>query len=83
MNDYANAIEQADHLRTTIATHGWQIITQCMAGQKARYTQIALTSKDINVILHAQAYVTAIEDILSEVDALIKVGNEAEKIKKK
>ena len=82
MNDYATAIEQADHLRTTIATHGWQIITQVWETKKAHYTQIALTSKDINIILHAQAYVMAIEDIIDEIYALIKVGNEAEKMKK-
>ena len=82
MNDYDTAIEQVDDLRTTIATHGWQIITQTWKTKKAHYTQIALTSKDINIILHAQAYVMAIEDILAEVDALIKVGNEAEKMKK-
>ena len=83
MNNYAAAIEQAKDLRTTINTVGWRVIQQLMEGKKAYYTQTALTSKEINIILHAQAYVMAIEDILAEIDALIKVGDEAEKIKKK
>ena len=83
MTNYAAAIEQAKDLRTTINTIGWRVIQQLMDGKKAYYTQIALTSKEINIILHAQAYVMAVEDILAEIDALIKVGDEAEKSKKK
>ena len=83
MTNYAAAIEQAKDLRTTINTIGWRVIQQLMEGKKAYYTQIALTSKEINIILHAQAYVMAIEDILAEIDALIKVGDEAEKSRKK
>lgn len=83
MTNYTAAIEQAKDLRTTINTIGWRVIQQLMEGKKAYYTQIALTSKEINIILHAQAYVMAIEDILAEIDALIKVGDEAEKSKKK
>jgi len=83
MTNYAAAIEQAKDLRTTINTIGWRVIQQLMEGKKAYYTQIALTSKEINIILHAQAYVMAIEDTLAEIDALIKVGDEAEKSRKK
>ena len=83
MTNYTAAIEQAKDLRTTINTIGWRVIQQFIEGKKAYYTQIALTSKEINIILHAQAYVMAVEDILAEIDALIKVGDEAEKSKKK
>jgi len=83
MTNYDTAIELADRLRTTVNTAGWQDICEFMNGKKGYYTDITLKSKDMNEILHAQAYVMAIADILSEIDALIKVGDEAEKRKKK
>jgi len=82
MTNYDSAIELADRLRTTINTAGWQDIIEFMNNRKGYYTNIALTSKDMNEILYAQACVMAIDDILSEINALINVGDEAEKRKK-
>ena len=83
MTKYDSAIEQADRLRTTINSAGWQDIQKFMADKKAYYTMIALSEKDISKIYYAQAFVEAIDTIFAEINALINVGEEAEKIRKK
>ena len=83
MTNYDSAIERAGRLKTTLATMGWQDIEAFMKDKKAYYTQMALSEKDINKIYYAQAFVEAIDYIRSEIDALIKLGDEAEKRKKK
>ena len=83
MTNYDSAIEQADRLRTTINTAGWQDILKIKNDKKGYYTLKVLTERELNKIYYAQAYVMAIEDIFAEIDALIKVGDEAEKRKKK
>ena len=83
MTNYDSAIERAGRLKTTLATMGWQDIEAFMKDKKAYYTQMALSEKDINKIYYAQAFVEAIDYIRSEINALIKLGDEAEKRKKK
>ena len=83
MTNYDSAIERAGRLKITLATMGWQDIEAFMKDKKAYYTQMALSEKDINKIYYAQAFVEAIDYIRSEIDALIKLGDEAEKRKKK
>jgi len=77
MTNYDSAIEQADRLRTTIATAGWQDIQKFMADKKAYYTMIALSEKDISKIYYAQAFVEAIDTINLEINGLIREGEEA------
>jgi len=81
-NDYKSLIDNADRLRTTVNTAGWQDILKLKNDKKAYYTQKALTEKDLNKIYYAQACVEGIDLIFNEVDMLIKQGEEAEKIKK-
>jgi len=83
MTNYDSAIEQADRLRTTIATAGWQDIQKFMADKKAYYTVIALSEKEISKIYYAQAFVEAIDTINLEINGLIGEGEEAEKLRKK
>jgi len=83
MTKYDSAIEQADRLRTTIATAGWQDIQKFMADKKAYYTMIALSEKDISKIYYAQAFVEAIDTINLEINELIREGDEAGLRKKK
>ena len=83
MTKYDSAIEQADRLRTTINSAGWQDIQKFMADKKAYYTMIALSEKDINKIYYAQAFVEAIDTINLEINGLIREGDEAGKRKKK
>ena len=83
MTNYDSAIEKAGRLKTTLTTMGWQNIEAIMKDKKAYYIQMALSEKDINKIYYAQAFVEAIDHLKSEIDALIKLGDEAEKIKKK
>ena len=84
MTNYESAIEKAGRLKTTLATPGWQDILKFMNDKKSDYTQIALTErKDINNLIHAQAFVETIDTIISEIDGLIREGEEAEKISKK
>jgi len=83
MTNYDSAIEQADRLRTTIATAGWQDIQKFMADKKAYYTVIALSEKEISKIYYAQAFVEAIDTINLEINGLIREGEEAEKLRKK
>jgi len=83
MTKYDSAIEQADRLRTTINTAGWQDIVKIKNDKKAHYTDKALTLKEINNIYYAQAYVEAVDNLFLEIDALIKLGDEAGKIKEK
>ena len=83
MTNYDSAIERAGRLKTTLATPGWQDIQAFMADKKAYYTQVALTSLIHNTIIHAQAFVLAIDTINSEIEGLIREGEEAEKRKKK
>ena len=82
MTDYDSAIERADRLRTTVNSVGWKDIVEIINNKKAMQTQIALTEKEHKSIIHAQAYVSAINDILAEIDALITVGEEAGRRKK-
>jgi len=81
-NDYKQIIDNADRLRTTINTAGWQDILKIKEDKKAYYTQVALTERDLNKIYYAQACVEAIDIIFNEVEMLIKQGVEAEKISK-
>lgn len=82
--NYDSAVEQADRLRTTINTAGWADIQKFMADKKAYYTQITLTErKDFNKIIHAQAFVEAIDTINLEINGLIREGDEADKLRKK
>jgi len=83
MTNYDSAVELADRLRTTINTAGWQDILKIKNDKKGHYTNKVLTERELDKIYYAQAYVMAIEDIFAEIDALIKVGDEAEKRKKK
>jgi len=83
MTKYDSAIEQADRLRTTINTAGWKDIVNIKNDKKAYYTQVALTEKELSKIYYAQAYIEAIDNLFSEIDALINVGDEAQKLKKK
>jgi len=81
-NDYKQIIDNADRLRTTTNTAGWQDILKIKEDKKAYYTQVALTERDLNKIYYAQACVEAIDLIFNEVEMLIKQGVEAEKISK-
>ena len=83
MTNYESAIEKAGRLKTTLATMGWQDIEALMKNKRAYYTGVALSEKDINKIYYAQAFVEAIDTIISEIDGLIREGEEAEKISKK
>lgn len=83
MTNYDAAIEQADRLRTTINTAGWKDIVAIKNDKKTYHTQIALTEKDFNEILRAQAYIMAIDDLFLEIEALLNVGDEAQLRKKK
>jgi len=81
-NDYKQIIDNADRLRTTVNTAGWQDILKIKEDKKAYYTQVALTERDLHKIYYAQACVEAIDIIFNEVEMLIKQGVEAEKISK-
>ncbi len=81
-NDYKQIIDNADRLRTTTNTAGWQDILNIKGDKKAFYTQVALTERDMNKVYYAQACVEAMDLIFNEVEMLIKQGEEAEKIKK-
>ena len=83
MTNYDSAIELADRLRTTVNTAGWKDIVKIKNDKKAYYTQIALTEKDYDEIIRAQAYIMAIEDLFLEIEALLNVGDEAKQLKKK
>jgi len=83
MTKYDSAIEQADRLRATINTAGWQDVIRIINIKKAYYTDKALTEKEINDIYYAQAYVQAIDDFVLEINALLNVGDEANKLSKK
>jgi len=83
MTNYDSAIEQADRLRATANTAGWKDIVKIKNDKKAHYTDKALTEKEISKIYYAQAYVEAADNLFLEIDALIKLGDEAGKIKKK
>jgi len=83
MTKYDSAIEQADRLRATINSAGWQDIQKFMADKKAYYTMITLSEKDINKIYYAQAFVEAIDTINLEINGLIREGEEAGVRKKK
>ncbi len=83
MTNYDSAIEQADRLRATLNTAGWQDIMRIVNIKKAYYTDKALTEKEISKIYYAQAYVQAIDDFILEINALLNVGDEAGKMKKK
>ena len=81
-NDYKQIIENAERLRTTTNTAGWQDILKIKNDKKAYYTQQALTEKDLNKIYYAQARVEAIDIIFNEIDMLIKQGEEAGELSK-
>ena len=83
MTNYESAIEKAGRLKTTLATMGWQDIETLITNKRAYYIQAALNEKDINKIYYAQAFVEAIDYLKSEIDGLIREGEEAEKISKK
>lgn len=82
-NDYKQIIDNADRLRTTTNTAGWQDILKIKNDKKAYYTQQALIEKDLNKIYYAQACVEVIDIVFDEVESLIKQGEEAGEIKKK
>jgi len=81
-NDYKSIIDNADRLRTTVNTAGWQDILRIKDEKKAYYTQVALTEHDLHKIYFAQACVEAIDIIFNEVEMLIKQGVEAGEINK-
>ena len=83
MTNYDSAIEKAGRLKVTLATLGWQDIEALMKNKKAYYTGVALSEKDISKIYYAQAFVEAIDYLKSEIEGLIREGDEAEKISKK
>ena len=81
-NDYKTIIENADRLRATINTPGWQDIVKIINDKKEYWLQKVLTEKELNKIYHAQAYVEASDMLLMEIDARIKQGDEARELSK-
>ena len=81
-NDYKTIIDDADRLRSTINTPGWKDIVKIKDDKKAYYTQKALTEKELNKIYYAQACVEGLDMIFSEIDALIRQGDEARELSK-
>ena len=82
INDYKLIIDNADRLRNTVNTAGWQDILRIKEDKKAYYTQVALKEKDLNKIYYAQSCVEAIDIIFNEVEMLIKQGEEAGELSK-
>ena len=80
MTNYDTTIEQADDLRATLNTPGWQIIEDYMKSEKEYHIQLLLQDKNINDVLKNQAFIEAVDMIKGEIQALIQLGNEAEKI---
>ncbi len=80
VNDLKGSTENADKLRYTINTPGWEIIQKIMKDKNDYNTEKALTVKKIEDVYFHQAYILALKDLVGEIEAIINQGKEAEAI---
>ena len=81
--DLDRAIERAGRLRTTLATDGWKDIEVIIRDKREELTRQLINEKDLTKMPAIQANIASMDYLTSEIMALIQVGLEAEKRKKK
>jgi len=74
--EYINAIFISDSLISLLNTEGWKIVNDLFERKRQEFITCLIQEKDINKIYYYQAGVQVIDDILGEVEGLIKTGME-------
>ena len=71
-----NPIEISDSLIALVNTSGWQILNNLFEMKRQEFIACLVKEKDLDRIHYYQAGVQVIDDILGEVEGLIKTGME-------
>ncbi|HOA84112.1 MAG TPA: hypothetical protein PKN66_09180 [Thermodesulfovibrio thiophilus] len=74
--EYINAIFISDSLISLLNTEGWKIVNDLFERKRQEFITCLIQEKDINKIYYYQAGIQVIDDILGEVEGLIKTGME-------
>lgn len=74
--EYINAIFISDSLISLLNTEGWKIVNDLFERKRQEFITCLIQEKDINKIHYYQAGVQVIDDILGEIEGLIKTGME-------
>jgi hypothetical protein len=74
--EYINAIFISDSLISLLNTEGWKIVNDLFERKRQEFITCLIQEKDINKIYYYQAGVQVIDDILGEIEGLIKTGME-------
>lgn len=71
-----NPIEISDSLIALLNTSGWQILNNLFEMKRQEFIACLVKEKELNRIYFYQAGIQVIDDILGEVEGLIKTGME-------
>jgi len=71
-----NPIEISDSLIALLNTSGWQILNNLFEMKRQEFIACLIKEKELNRIYFYQAGIQVIDDILGEVEGLIKTGME-------
>jgi len=71
-----NPIEISDSLIALLNTAGWQILNNLFEMKRQEFIACLIKEKELNRIYFYQAGIQVIDDILGEVEGLIKTGME-------
>ena len=74
--EYINAIFISDSLISLLNTEGWKIVNDLFERKRQEFITCLIQEKDINKIYYYQAGIQVIDDILGEIEGLIKTGME-------
>lgn len=71
-----NPIEISDSLIALLNTSGWQILNNLFEMKRQEFIACLIKEKELNKIYFYQAGIQVIDDILGEIEGLIKTGME-------
>jgi|LSQX01.3.fsa_nt_gb hypothetical protein len=74
--EYINAIATSESLSYLLNTEGWKIVNNLFEMKRQEFIACLVKEKELNRIYFYQAGIQVIDDILGEVEGLIKTGME-------
>ncbi len=78
--EYDNAIVISDQLLSLLNTEGWKIVEDLFNSKKQEFITHLIEDKDLNNVHYYQLGIQVIDDILNEIQALIRAGIEVRRL---
>lgn len=78
--EYDNAIVISDQLISLLNTEGWKIVEDLFNSKKQEFITHLIEDKDLGNVHYYQLGIQVIDDILNEIQALIRAGIEVRRL---